>query len=659
MFETINLTKPDKNTGSFPWIQDKATPEEVVGLAGRVEGLLTPCGCSQTVAEATTVRKHAAWTLGKWSHTRFLAESGSIDRLLENGDLQAARTAAQRLVQHCLDAGEEAYPGASYDIAMAHMRLGRELKNVGATEAALQPLAEARRRFETLADAGDTNAEYMASTAITERAAYLTALGRLDEAAAAYEEVIRCQESLGDERAVAANKNHLATVRVYQKRYSEALEIYTEARDIFERLGELGSVGVAWHQIGMVHRLVKQFGQAEQAYRQELAISVRQKYRAGEAPSLRELGNLYDDMGRLEEAVAFHRRSADVYAELQNLYHEGVVRNNLAGTLIKLGRYGEARRELHRTIECNESYGHAAELRKTRDLLHNLEEATGNPEAPAQARQRAMQRYPDRRRAGRESRVLGTKLRTLVAGMNRFKGLFEALGLKIPLATMRLYWFRHESILNSMTEMGQFRDYVMRVQPQVFLRYERVSPRKRLGMQSMVCELGLNLRGIRFLDIGPGYGDSLDICYEKGARDIGFVDIDPFFFAYNRLKGFTKGYRMNHITGLSKLDPGKYDVIFSKGAISADAFIAVDKLKIEKLSLSRWLTEVERLASPLCQIIICPHWSNDTRKRNIVDVQHTMFTETMIDQGYVILPKIKSHNHEPEYPLTFYKACFL
>lgn len=216
-----------------------------------------------------------------------------------------------------------------------------------------------------------------------------------------------------------------------------------------------------------------------------------------------------------------------------------------------------------------------------------------------------------------------------------FKSLFEELKTK-------LYWFQHTRILNSMTEIEQFRNYIMRVQPQKFLGYQKTSPQKRLEFESVINELELNLKGIKFLDIGPGYGDSLDICYENGAKYIEFVEIDPFFFTYNRLKGFTKGYRINHLKRLNKLYPMKYNFIWIKGSISADFFSFINNnLKIQNLSFSHWLTQLEKLASSTCQIIICPHWSNDTKKRNIEDIQHNLFTETMLNRKYVTLPRHK------------------
>jgi tetratricopeptide (TPR) repeat protein len=200
-----------------------------------------------------------------------------------------------------------------------------------------------------------------------------------------------------------------------QRRYAEALDIYTQAREQFESLGEPGSVAVLWHQIGMVHRQAGQFEQAEHAYRQSLAINVQQQNRADEAKSLGELGNLYNDMERWEDAVTFSRQAADIHVTLQDFIHEGVARSNLANVLIKLHRYDEARIELQRAIECKKPYGHAAEPWKTWAILHNLEQATSNSQAAAQARQKAVRSYLEYRRDGGENQNSASQLFTLTA----------------------------------------------------------------------------------------------------------------------------------------------------------------------------------------------------------------------------------------------------
>jgi tetratricopeptide (TPR) repeat protein len=391
------------------WAPAHWSPEVVVGLVGNVEHLLSFLGRPQALAAATRVREAAAERLEEWSHASFAAERATIERLLAAGQLPAAHAAAQELLQRALAAGEAAYASAAYDLALAHFSLGRVLKKGGAAAAALEPLATAEQRFQALADAGDADAARMAAVAISERGDCLTALGRLAEAAAAYEAAITRAEERSDARSVAVNTFQLGSVRMLQERYGEALEIYVAAREQFAALGEPGMVATAWHQIGIVHRQQRQFEPAEHAYRQSLTIKVQQQNRAGEARSLTELGNLYDAWGRLEDAVNCYRQAADIDVELQDRFNEGKDRNNLAATLIRLQRYAEARRELQRAIACKQPYGHAATPWNAWNLLQQIEEADGTPTAAAQARAQAIAAYRAYRRDGGESQMAGAQ----------------------------------------------------------------------------------------------------------------------------------------------------------------------------------------------------------------------------------------------------------
>src|SRR5262245_61658776 len=119
-------------------------------------------------------------------------------------------------------------------------------------------------------------------------------------------------------------------------------------------------------------------------------------------------------MGRQESAVQFYRQASAIYVELGDLAAEGLVRTNVAGTLIGLGRFDEARPELLRAIECKKPFGHAAESWKTFYLLGELEQAFGNASAAANARQDAVQAYLAYRRAGGENQRSGGKLAAAV-----------------------------------------------------------------------------------------------------------------------------------------------------------------------------------------------------------------------------------------------------
>ena len=274
--------------------------------------------------------------------------------MLQAGQLQPAYERAQALWSQAEAAGPTAYSGADYDLAMAHWLLGRVLKTGGQAAPALERLVAAQGLFEALGERG----ERMAAVALTEQADCLAALGRLDEAAATYEEAIERDEKRKSIRDVAVGKGQLADVMRMQGKYAEAVEAYEAARDLFAQQNESGSVAVAWHQIGRVHQDAEQYDRAEAAYRQSLEIMTRNNNRSGQAGSLNQLGRLYGDyLNRPEEAVTFYRQAADMYVELGDSRSEGLARNNIADTLRQLKRHDEARSEIMRAIECKRCRG--------------------------------------------------------------------------------------------------------------------------------------------------------------------------------------------------------------------------------------------------------------------------------------------------------------
>ncbi len=387
-------------------VQRAGDAEATIGLATSLFRLLQNAGKPRLLERVAQIRDTAEAELGEsWNHASFQAQRTRIEQQLSDRRFREALDGAQHLLQRARAMGETAYPWADFDLAGACITLARVLKTAGRSEQALPLLEESQERFEAVGrDRSNRAAEGMASACVTERGDCLRDLGRLDEAAAAYEEGIRRDDKRGDDRSVAVGKGQLGTVRLLQRRYEEALEAYEEARERFTRLDEPGTVAATWHQTGSVYQEIGQPEAAEDAYRKSLAIEVRLGNVAGQASTLNQLGNLYDDvLGRPEEAVAFYRQAADKYVELEDEANEGGARNNLGSALRTLRRLDEARQEIRRAIECDERFGHASEPWKTWSILAEIETDAGNATAAEEAKQKAIEGYFAYRRDGGEN----------------------------------------------------------------------------------------------------------------------------------------------------------------------------------------------------------------------------------------------------------------
>jgi tetratricopeptide (TPR) repeat protein len=392
-------------------VQRQEDAEATIALATSLYSLLQRRGKPRLLARLGQVRDAAAKelerTLGdSWSHANFEASATRIELQLVAGQLSDALEGAQALLQRTQAAGGEAYPDADYDLAMAFWLLGRVLKTVGESEQALPLLIDARQRFEAVAkERTSRDAVLMASKCLAERGACLLALGRLDEAAAAYEENIQRAEQLEDSRQVAVGKGQLGSVRLAQRRYPEALAAHAEARQRFTALDEPGTVSISWHQTGIAYQEAGEPQAAEAAYRNSLAINVRLGNVAWQASTLHQLGNLYGDvLDRPEDAACFYRQAADKFVEGRDVAREGASRSNLANSLRKLRRLDEARQEIRRAIECKAQFGHASEPWKSWSILAAIESDTGNSTAAAaEAKGKAIASYLAYRRDGGEN----------------------------------------------------------------------------------------------------------------------------------------------------------------------------------------------------------------------------------------------------------------
>jgi tetratricopeptide (TPR) repeat protein len=392
-------------------VQRAGDAEATIDLVSWLYGLLRVLGRPRLVERVAQARDAAAETLSDaWNHARFQAQQARVEQKRTAGRLQEAFEGAQELLRRARAAGETAYPNADYDLARACFLLARVFKNARRPEQALPLLDEAQKRFETVGRDQPGYRDGMTYVCCSDRGDCLLDLGRLDEAAFAYEESIRLAEENGNERQVAVGKGQLGAVRLEQHRYEEALEAYDKARERFMSLAEPVAVAAIWNQIGRVYQGAEQPEAAEDAYRKSLAIEVRLGNIAGQAATLVNLGVLYSAQGRIEEAASFDRQAAEKYFEIRDAANEGVARSNLASRLGKLRRFDEAREEIRRAIECKAQSGHASETWRTWATLAIIETDAGNPAAAADAKRKAVEDYLAYRRDGGENHYVDGRI---------------------------------------------------------------------------------------------------------------------------------------------------------------------------------------------------------------------------------------------------------
>ena len=376
--------------------------------------MITPLSRPDVLAKAIALREEAADGVQEWGHTSFENERLQIEYLLRQGQLQAAHNKAQMLLERAKATVPKAYDGADFDLAMAHSLLGLVLRNVGQFPAALNLLSTAQKLFEAI---NDERGQRMASITLNEQGSCYHNLGHLENAATKYEEAIDSLSNLGDLRSLAASKGNLATLRMSQGRYADAIAGHKNVLDIFNQLNEPLMVATAWHQIGHAYAEASDSEAAEAAYYESLKTSSRLDNKFIQAKTLTQLGLLYRQKNRLEEAVVFHRQAAEIDAELGDLKEEAKDHQNIANIFCQLRRYDEAQEEILRAIECYKPFDAADSVWLSFDILHEIETVNGNPTAARAAWQQARDAYLAYRRQGGYAKYGGGKLVDQVLGL--------------------------------------------------------------------------------------------------------------------------------------------------------------------------------------------------------------------------------------------------
>jgi tetratricopeptide (TPR) repeat protein len=292
---------------------------------------------------------------------------------------------------------------------MAHFLLGKVLNKYGQIAAALKLIMESQQLFEVAGKRGES----MAAVSLGEQGNALKALGILNKAAEKYKEAIKRAKNLNDYRQVAVHNGQLATVWTNQRNFSNALALHQEARTIFEQQQEPQMVATAWQNIGSVYTQTGRYDEAEASYKRALRINTQIKARGRQANTLNQLGLLYSNhLNRPKEALTFYGQAVEIYVVLNITQCEGRVRNNIADTLCKLKLYNKARYEITQAIECNRQFTNASRLWLSLGILYDIETATGNSEAAQMAWHQARDTYLTYRQQGGYAQSGGGRLVT-------------------------------------------------------------------------------------------------------------------------------------------------------------------------------------------------------------------------------------------------------
>lgn len=192
--------------------------------------------------------------------------------------------------------------------------------------------------------------------------------GHVDEALATYREAVELNRKVRYADGSAHACRSLGEVLIGLKRDAEALPYLRDAAALFRQLEDHENEALMWRRLAMAHETLKQFDEGHAAWEQVLAF-IRasapldeQEARSGLARAALGVHNTSGirdwQAGQFERALSHFEAGLRLCLERGDRVHEGLMRNSLGATLLRLHRHEDAiamlQASVHVTTETGE-----------------------------------------------------------------------------------------------------------------------------------------------------------------------------------------------------------------------------------------------------------------------------------------------------------------
>lgn len=176
-----------------------------------------------------------------------------------------------------------------------------------------------------------------------------------------------------DRHGEAEAEMSIGTALRHLARYDEALEGYEEALKSFRRMGLLSMVGKCENNMAIVHYYRGDYRRATDRFEAFLQVLEQTGERVERMRLLNNLGSVYRERGLFARSEALLLEGLQLARESDSPRVEAMILGNLGDTLLRAGRWDEARGRLRATITLSHAIGANDEeieaVRRSMDLV--------------------------------------------------------------------------------------------------------------------------------------------------------------------------------------------------------------------------------------------------------------------------------------------------
>jgi eukaryotic-like serine/threonine-protein kinase len=217
--------------------------------------------------------------------------------------------------------------------------------------------------------------------------------GRIAEARAAYDEMIRIYRSLGAEEDVVRGLGQTANLYLAAGELEQAEGFYRQTLDVAHKIGDRRNEAKVLHNLAKLTWQRGRLAEAKGFFLRVLPLHREIGYTEGEGASLQGLGTIAMTDGDLLDARKYYRQALNLYQRSGLEAHLAEVYNDLAEVSFALGELPQCRRQRE---EARKLAAHTHQEQEEARALHGLAAVVrqeGDLEAALDLLQRALGLY--------------------------------------------------------------------------------------------------------------------------------------------------------------------------------------------------------------------------------------------------------------------------
>ncbi|HEV2491559.1 MAG TPA: tetratricopeptide repeat protein [Terriglobia bacterium] len=220
-------------------------------------------------------------------------------------------------------------------------------------------------------------------------------MNKPDDALTNYQESLKIQRRLGQQRGVAASLNEMGEVYSSMGKPSQALPSFNEALKIRREIGAKKEVGDTLNDLANLYDNRGDHERALGMFRESLQIQRDAHDERYEALCLSNIGDVYLEQGKYDDALTYFQQALGLREKLGVPGDIADTVHNLAETNVSLGQYDQALSQYLRAVELHRRAGDQRSAALDSNGLATLFAYQGRYGAALSAEQEALKTFRD------------------------------------------------------------------------------------------------------------------------------------------------------------------------------------------------------------------------------------------------------------------------